>query len=138
MIVPAKYQSSNYNDPDNSSRINNITKKYIACLKKFSSSLNNTKPQTSKENQVPTFKSQVLEWFFKLSYIDRIKVSTINNKWVFQTLHQLYTEQKKKENLKFIPSPGVDKSEHKSHESYECRLRKKSHTESTESTEIFF
>ena len=103
MIVPAKYQSSNYNDPDNSSRINNITKKYIACLKKFSSSLNNSKPQTSKENQVPTFKSQVLEWFFKLSNIDRIKVSTINNKWVFQTLHQLYTEQKKKENLKFIP-----------------------------------
>ena len=102
MIVPAKYQSSSNNDPDNSSRINNITKKYNSCLKKFALS-NKTNSQESKENQAPTFKFQVLEWFFKLSYIDRIKVSTINNKWVFQTLHQLYTEQKKKENLKFIP-----------------------------------
>ena len=102
MIVPAKYQSSSNNDPDNSSRINNITKKYNSCLKKFALS-NKTNSKESKENQAPIFKSQVLEWFFKLSYIDRIKVSTINNKWVFQTLHQLYTEQKKKENLKFIP-----------------------------------
>lgn len=103
MIIPAKYQSSNYNDPDNSSRVNNITKKYNSCLKKFGASQSKDKSLISKENQAYQFQSQVLEWFFKLSYIDRIKVSTINNKWVFQTLHQLYTEQKKKQNLKFIP-----------------------------------
>ena len=97
MIIPAKYQLSSDNDPDNSSRINNITKRYISCIKKFGESFNKSKSSLNKENQEFIFQNQVLEWFFKLSLIDRIKVSTINNKWVFQTLHQLYTEQKKKE-----------------------------------------
>ena len=105
MIIPAKYQWSRDNDPDNSSRINNITKKYIICIKKFSMSYNNTKSQmnNNNQNQPYNFQNQVLEWFFKLPLIERIKVSTINNKWVFQTLHQLYIEQKNKPNLKFIP-----------------------------------
>ena len=102
MIIPAKYQLSGENDPDNSSRINNITKRYITCLKKFGTS-NKTKTEKNFENQNFIFQNQVLEWFFKLSLIDRIKVSTINNKWVIQTLHQLYCQQKKKINLKFIP-----------------------------------
>ena len=107
MIIPAKYQWSRDNDPDNSSRINNITKKYIICIKKFSMSYNNTKSQmnNNNQNQPYNFQNQVLEWFFKLPLIERIKVSTINNKWVFQTLHQLYIEQKNKPNLKFIPRP---------------------------------
>ena len=103
MIIPAKYQLSRDNDPDNSSRINNITKRYASCVRKFGASCNKSKSQTDKEIQDLTFRDQVLEWFFKLSLIDRIKVSSINNKWVFQTLHQLYTELKKKNNLKFIP-----------------------------------
>ena len=103
MIIPAKYQLSRDNDPDNSTRINNITKRYSSCVKKFGLSKNKSKAKDDKEIQNLNFQSQVLEWFFKLSLIDRIKVSSINNKWVFQTLHQLYTEQKKKNNLKFIP-----------------------------------
>ena len=103
MIIPAKYQLSKENDPDNSSRINNITKKYNSCLKKFGVSLNKSKSPLNKENKNNNFQNQILDWFFKLSFIDRIKVSTINNKWVFQTLHQLFIEQKKKKNLKFIP-----------------------------------
>ena len=103
MIIPAKYQLSRDNDPENSARINNITKRYASCVRKFGASCNKSKSQTDKEIQDLTFRDQVLEWFFKLSLIDRIKVSSINNKWVFQTLHQLYTEQKKKNNLKFIP-----------------------------------
>ena len=103
MIIPAKYQLSRDNDPDNSSRINNITKRYASCVRKFGASCNKSISQTDKEIQDLAFRDQVLEWFFKLSLIDRIKVSSINNKWVFQTLHQLYTEQKKKNNLKFIP-----------------------------------
>ena len=103
MIIPAKYQLSKENDPDNSSRINNITKKYNSCLKKFGISLNKSKSPLNKENKNNNFQNQILDWFFKLSFIDRIKVSTINNKWVFQTLHQLFIEQKKKKNLKFIP-----------------------------------
>ena len=102
MIIPAKYQLSRDNDPDNSSRINNITKKYNPCIKKFGLSNKSIRNQDN-QNQEFIFQNQILDWFFKLSYIDRLKVSTINNKWVFQTLHQLYTEQKKKTNLKFIP-----------------------------------
>ena len=102
MIIPSKYQYSNENDPDNSLRINNITKKYISCLKKFANSYNN-KVISNKDNQGYYFQKKVIEWFFNLSFIDRVKVSSINNKWVFQTLHQLYMEQKKKSNLKFIP-----------------------------------
>ena len=102
MIIPAKYQWSNENDPDNSLRINNITKKYITCLKKFGTSYNN-KSKSNQENQPYFFQKKVLDWFFKLSFIDRVKVSCINNKWVFQILHQLYIEQKKNANLKFIP-----------------------------------
>ena len=106
MLIPAKYQLSRENDPDNSTRINNITKKYNTCLKKFGFSYNKLQSQLNKENkenQPYLFQNQVLEWYFKLPYIERIKVSTVNNKWVFQTLHQLYTENKKKSNLKFIP-----------------------------------
>ena len=103
MIIPAKYQWSSENDPDNSSRINNITKKYINCIKKFGSSFNNKKSISNKDNQGFVFQTKVVEWFFNLSFIDRVKVSTINNKWVFQTLHQLYIEQKKNHNLKFVP-----------------------------------
>ena len=102
MIITAKYQLSRDNDPDNSSRINNITKKYNPCIKKFGLSNKSIRNQDN-QNQEFIFQNQILDWFFKLSYIDRLKVSTINNKWVFQTLHQLYTEQKKKTNLKFIP-----------------------------------
>ena len=68
-------------------------------------SYNNTKSQmnNNNQNQPYNFQNQVLEWFFTLPLIERIKVSTINNKWVFQTLHQLYIEQKNNPNLKFIP-----------------------------------
>ena len=103
MIIPAKYQWSSENDPDNSSRINSITKKYNTCLKKFASSYNNNKSISNKDNQGYYFQQKVVEWFFNLSFIDRVKVSAINNKWVFQTLHQLYIEQKKNNKLKFIP-----------------------------------
>ena len=102
MIIPSKYQLSNENDPDNSLRVNNITKKYTTCLKKFGNSCNN-KILSNSENQGYFFQKKVIEWFFNLSFIDRVKVSSINNKWAFQTLHQLYLEQKKKNNLKFIP-----------------------------------
>ena len=103
MIIPSKYQLSKDNDPDNSLRINNITKKYNTCLKKFGNSNNNNKAVSSKDNQGYCFQKKVIEWFFSLSFIDKVKVSSIHNKWVFQTLHQLYIEQKKKNNLKFIP-----------------------------------
>ena len=103
MIIPSKYQLSKDNDPDNSLRINNITKKYNACLKKFGISKNNNKSVSSKDNQGYFFQKKVIEWFSNLSFIDKVKVSSIHNKWVFQTLHQLYIEQKKKNNLKFIP-----------------------------------
>ena len=103
MIIPSKYQFSKDNDPDNSLRINNITKKYNACLKKFGISKSNNKSVSSKDNQGYFFQKKVIDWFFSLSFIDKVKVSSIHNKWVFQTLHQLYIEQKKKNNLKFIP-----------------------------------
>ena len=99
MIIPSKYQLSNENDPDNSLRVNNITKKYTTCLKKFGNSYNN-KILSNNENQGYFFQKKVIEWFFNLSFIERVKVSSINNKWAFQTLHQLYLEQKKKNNLK--------------------------------------
>ena len=105
MIIPAKFQWSKENDPDNSSRINNITKKYNTCLKKFGNTFNNNnnKSISNKDNQDYYFQKKVLDWFFNLSFIDRVKVSSINNKWVFQTLHQLYIEQNRKNNLRFIP-----------------------------------
>ena len=103
MIIPAKYQTSGDNDSENSKRINNITARYNPCLKRFGTSTNISKSTSNKENINNNYQNQVLEWFFKLSFIDRIKVSTVNNKWVFQTLHQLYIEQKNKNNLKFIP-----------------------------------
>ena len=55
MIIPAKYQLSKENDPDNSSRINNITKKYNSCLKKFGVSLNKSKSPLNKENKNNNF-----------------------------------------------------------------------------------
>ena len=94
MIIPSKFQWSGENDSDNSIRINNITKKYNTCIKKFGNSLN---------NKSYSFQTQVIEWFFSLSFIERLKISSINNKWVFHILHQLYIEQKLKKNLKFIP-----------------------------------
>ena len=94
MIIPSKFQWSGENDSDNSIRINNITKKYNTCIKKFGNSLN---------NKSYSFQTQVIEWFFSLSFIERLKISSINNKWVFHILHQLYIEQKWKKNLKFIP-----------------------------------
>ena len=94
MIIPSKFQWSGENDSDNSIRINNITKKYNSCIKKFGNSLN---------NKSYSFQTQVIEWFFSLSFIERLKISSINNKWVFHILHQLYIEQKWKKNLKFIP-----------------------------------
>ena len=103
MIIPSKYQLSKDNDPDNSLRINNITKKYNNCLKKFGISKDNNKSISSKDNQGYFFQKKVIDWFFSLSFIDKVKVSSIHNKWIFQTLHQLYIEQKKKYNLKFIP-----------------------------------
>ena len=103
MIIPAKYQCSKENDTDNSQRINNITKKYINGLKKFGSSSNNNKSIANKDNQGYIFQTKVVDWFFNLSFIDRLKVSAINNKWAFQVLHQLYIEQKNNHNLKFIP-----------------------------------
>ena len=111
MIIPSKYQWSRDNDPDNSQRINNITKKYITCIKKFGSSYANNKLISNKDNQGYSFQKKILDWFFTLSFIDRLKVSTINNKWVFQTLHQLYVEQKKKKELKFIPRFSQNKRE---------------------------
>ena len=103
MIIPSKYQWSKENDPDNSLRINNITKKYTTCLKKFANSTKDNKLIANKDNKGYYFQEKIIEWFFNLSFIERVKVSSIYNKWVFQTLHQLYIEQKKKENLKFIP-----------------------------------
>ena len=100
MIIPGKYQKSRENDVENSNRINNITKRYISCLKKYASSFNN---KTISNKEVYSFQKKVLDWFFNLSFIDRLKVSSINNKWCFQTLHQLYIEQKAKKSLKFIP-----------------------------------
>ena len=38
MIIPYKYQLSSDNDPENSKRIINITKKYKYCLNKFGAS----------------------------------------------------------------------------------------------------
>ena len=70
MIIPAKYQWSSENDPDNSSRINNITKKYNTCLKKFASSHNNNKLISNKDNQGYYFQQKVVEWFFNLSFIE--------------------------------------------------------------------
>ena len=102
MIIPAKFQWSKENDPDNSSRINNIPRKYTTCLKKFGNSYSNNKSISNKDNQENCFQNKVLEWFFNLSFIERVKVSTINNKWVFQTLHQLYIEQINKKDLRFI------------------------------------
>ena len=103
MIIPAKFQWSKENDPDNSLRINNITRKYNSCLKKFANSYNNNKSISNKDKLDYCFQNKILEWFFNLSFIERVKVSTINNKWVFQTLHQLYIEQKNKKDLRFIP-----------------------------------
>ena len=103
MIIPYKYQLSSDNDPENSKRIINITKKYKYCLNKFGTSSTNIKSISNKDNQGYNFQKEVLNWFFRLSEIERLKISTINNKWVFQTLHQLYIEQKEKNNLRFIP-----------------------------------
>ena len=103
MIIPYKYQLSSDNDTENSKRIINITKKYKYCLNKFGASNTNIKSKSNKDNQGYNFQKEVLNWFFKISEIERLKISTINNKWVFQTLHQLYIEQKNKNNLRFIP-----------------------------------
>ena len=103
MIIPYKYQLSSDNDTENSKRIINITKKYKICLNKFGASNTNIKSKSNKDNQGYNFQKEVLNWFFKISEIERLKISTINNKWVFQTLHQLYIEQKNKNNLRFIP-----------------------------------
>ena len=103
MIIPYKYQLSSDNDPENSKRIINITKKYKYCLNKFGASSTNIKSISNKDNQGYNFQKEVLNWFFRISEIERLKISTINNKWVFQTLHQLYIEQKEKNNLRFIP-----------------------------------
>jgi hypothetical protein len=93
MIIPYKYQLSSDNDTENSKRIINITKKYKYCLNKFGASNTNIKSKSNKDNQGYNFQKEVLNWFFKISEIERLKISTINNKWVFQTLHQLYIEQ---------------------------------------------
>ena len=102
MIIPSKYQKSGENDQENSLRINNITKIYNTCIKKFGNSIIN-KSKNDKNNNGYSFQTQIIEWFFNLSFIERIKVSSINNKWIFHILHQLYIEQKWKKNLKFIP-----------------------------------
>ena len=103
MIIPSKYQVSKENDPNNSLRINNITKIYNICIKKFGKSDNNNKLISNKNNKGYCFQEKIIEWFFNLPFIERVKVSSINNKWVFQILHQLYIEQIKKPDLKFIP-----------------------------------
>lgn len=103
MIIPYKYQLSSDNDTENSKRIINITKKYKYCLNKFCASYTNIKSVSNKDNQGYNFQKDVTNWLFRISEIERLKIATINNKWVFQTLHQLYSEQKKKNNLKFIP-----------------------------------
>ena len=99
MIIPVKYQYSNENDQENTNRIKEITNIYYDRIKMFAFNKN----QAKNNNDKFYFRKTLIKWFFNLTLNERIKICTINNKWLVQTLHQLFIEQKQKANLKFIP-----------------------------------
>ena len=65
----------------------------------------------SQKNRVKALKEinqeKVLNWFFKLSLEDRIKISTISNDWLNTILLNLYSLYEKDNDLTFKPTEGM-------------------------------
>lgn len=108
MNVPYKYARSNINleSTDNSNLFNNLGKKYFKVLS------SNKQPKItetsfllekeSKFYQGHSYKEEFYNWFFSsLKEEDRVKASTIENKWFTAMITQMYTKFKLDEKVKF-------------------------------------
>jgi predicted nucleotidyltransferase len=127
MNIPSKIARSNYLQPDKVQEHQAAASKYykqytklrkrsgegdsliqgsILSLKTSTrkSSINNN--TINNTHNPSSLKDEIISWFFSLDLITKLIISSIENKWVTNLLHQLYIHQKYQPNLRFQIKEG--------------------------------
>jgi hypothetical protein len=126
MNIPSKIAKSNYLLPDKVQEHQAAASKYYKQYTKLrkrsgegealnagagipSSKISSRKSslnQTPSQINSNSLKEEIITWFFSLDIITKLIISSIENKWVTNLLHQLYIHQKYQPNLRFQIKEG--------------------------------
>jgi hypothetical protein len=96
MNIPTNILKSNYLPPDRVKYHQKLAKRYSKQISKVESNFPKSKP-----NQMANLKEDILNWFFSLDVITKLIISSIENKWLTNILHQLYLQYKNNPRLRF-------------------------------------
>lgn len=94
MNIPISVLKSNYLSPEKIENQQTLAKKYFKQLLK-------TKTKTQPQ-QKQSFKDEIISWFFSFDLFTKLILSSIENIWLTNILHQLYIHQKNNHNQKFM------------------------------------
>jgi len=133
MNIPIKVLKSNSIANEKVRNQQKIAQKYYSSVinSKTKSSLNenkNVNEKSNSQNQIKNInnifsttnlKEEIIRWFFSFGLNHKLVLSTIENKWLINCLHYMYTKLKNEPNTKFsyldgeAPECGIENFHHK-------------------------
>jgi predicted nucleotidyltransferase len=94
MNIPTTILKSNYFPQERIQHHQKLAKRYHKQAMKYKNS-------NSKNESNNNLKEDILTWFFSFDVITRVIISSVENKWITNVLHQLYIQHKANHKLRF-------------------------------------
>jgi hypothetical protein len=92
MNIPTSILKSNYLSPEKTQQHQKQAKTYNKLISKY---------KTNKNKPEAQLKDEIITWFFSFDIITKLIISSVENKWLTNILHQLYLQQKSNYRMRF-------------------------------------